>query len=193
MIDQLQDIRWSYILGDKMRNSKEVQAVVGDDEPFFELTPSPNLPYNHHPSKAEDVVINNNRYIKLFNDSLARQDYYDREIIISHLEEAWFKDDKSLIEQESYKRFAEPHDNTFVINFGKILNDEKYDRKIILKTDVKIPAAEVASQYIQLLNTKTILRDSKSLFDTCPIYYQRDDTIVSHIYVSLLAFFYEKY
>jgi transposase len=191
-IAHLKDIGWSYILGARMRNNKEVQTVLGDDGPFFDVTPERENTHDPAPLKVKDVVINNNRYIVCLNAEEARKDKYDRENIIRNLEDALKKGDKSLVGNKGYKRFLKSGVDTFSIDFDKSLADEKYDGKFILKTDLKISAAEVALQYKQLLNIESMFRDFKSLFDTRPIFHQRDENIVGHIWCSFLAFFLRK-
>jgi transposase len=175
-----------------MRNTKEVKAVLANDEPFFEVTHEREKTHDPAPLNVKEVIINNNRYIVCLNDEEARKDKYDRENIIKNLQDALKKGEKSLVGNKGYKRFLKAGAETFSIDLDKVLDDEKYDGKFVLKTDLKLPAAQVALQYKQLLNIESMFRNLKSLFNTRPIYHQRDENIVGHIWCSFLAFFLRK-
>jgi transposase len=191
-IAHLKDIGWSYILGARMRNTKDVKAVLANDEPFFEVTPEREKTHDPAPLKVKEVIINNNRYIVCLNDEEARKDKYDRENIIKNLHDALKKGEKYLVGNKGYKRFLKAGAETFSIDFDKVLEDEKYDGKFVLRTDLKLPVTQVALQYKQLLNIESMFRNLKSLFNTRPIYHQRDENIVGHIWCSFLAFFLRK-
>jgi transposase len=191
-LDHLKNIGWSYILGAKMRNTKEVKTVLADDGPFFEVTPEREHTHDPAPLKVKEVFVNNNRYIVCLNDEEASKDKHVRVNILENLKVALKKGDKTLIGNKGYKRFLKTGLDTFSIDFEKALEDEKYDGKFVLKTDIKIPADEVAFQYKQLLNIESMFRKAKSLFNTRPIHHSKDENIVGHIWCSFLAFLLQK-
>jgi len=57
----------------------------------------------------------------------------------------------------------------------------------VLRTNTDLPAAEVALKYKQLWRVEKIFRDTKSLFQTRPIFHKRDETIRGHVFSSFLA------
>jgi hypothetical protein len=126
-ITQLNEMNWSYILGAKMRNIKEVQTVLGDTSPFFEVTGEREKSSDPAPLKVKDVFVGGNRYVVCLNDEEARKDKHARENILSSLESTLSRGDKSLIGNKGYKRFIKTGKDNFLIDYEKAKADEKYD------------------------------------------------------------------
>ena len=186
-ITQIKEMRWSYILGAKMRNIKEVQEVLGDATPFFEVTGERQKSSDPAPLKVKDVFVDGSRYVVCLNEEESRKDKYTRENILSALESTLNRGDKSLIGNRGYKRFIKTGKDTFTIDYEKAKDDEKYDGKFILKTDLDIGADKVAYQYKQLLQVESMFRATKSLLRTRPVYHQSDENISGHVWCSFLS------
>jgi transposase len=186
-IAKIYELKWSYILGAKMRNIKEVQEVLGDTAPFFEVTGERQKSSDPAPLKVKDVHVDGSRYVVCLNEEEARKDRHTRENILSTLELTLNRGDKSLIGNRGYKRFIKSGKDTFAIDYEKAKEDEKYDGKFILKTDLDIGADQVAYQYKQLLQVESMFRATKSLLQTRPVYHQSDENISGHIWCSFLA------
>ena len=93
-----------------------------------------------------------------------------------------------MIGNKGYRRYLSGEGKShFVIDEKKILEDARYDGKWVLTTDTKLPMAEVASKYKQLLLVERIFRDMKSVLDTRPIFHKCDETIRGHVFCSFLA------
>jgi hypothetical protein len=60
-------------------------------------------------------------------------------------------------------------------------------RKWVLRTNMDVPAAEIALKYKQLWMVEDIFRSMKSILETRPIYHQRTETIRGHVFCSFLA------
>jgi transposase len=186
-IEQLTQMNWSYIFGAKMRNINEVKTVLSDTSPFFEVTGEREKSTDPAPLKDKDVFVNDNRYIVCLNEEEARKDKYTRDNILTTLEDSLRKGDKSIIGNRGYKRFIKTGKDHFSIDYEKANEEEQFDGKFILKTDLGIPADQVALQYKQLLQVESMFRATKSLLDTRPIYHKRDENIRGHIRCSFLA------
>lgn len=57
----------------------------------------------------------------------------------------------------------------------------------VLRTNTRLPAAEVALKYKELWRGKYIFRSVKSILETQPIYHRCDETIRGHVFCSFLA------
>ena len=73
------------------------------------------------------------------------------------------------------------------IDPAKVKADARYDGKWVLRTNTSLRAEEVALTYKQLWQVEALFRTSKSLFETRPIFHQRDETIRGHVFCSFLA------
>jgi transposase len=73
------------------------------------------------------------------------------------------------------------------INRKKILEEERFDGKWVLKTNTGLSAQQVALKYKELWQVEQVFREMKSILDTRPIYRQRDETIRGHVFCSFLA------
>jgi transposase len=186
-IDYIENKKWSYILGARMRAEKELQVVLEDGSPCEEVTKERVKTDDPAPLKVKEVKVGRNRYVVCINEEEVRKDKYDREAILKSLEEALKKGDKTLIGNKGYKRFVKANRNSFEIDKVKVMEEEKYDGKFVLKTNLALPASEIALKYKQLLMVGTIFRTSKSTFHTRPIHHQCDEAIRGHIWCSFLA------
>ncbi|MDR1083579.1 MAG: IS1634 family transposase [Deltaproteobacteria bacterium] len=186
-IEQIEKKNWSYILGARMRQEKELQVVMADDGPYEEVTGERVKSNDPAPLKVKEIKVGGNRYVVCINEEEARKDKYDREAILKSLEEALRKGDKALIGNKGYKRFVKANRNSFEIDKVKAMEEEKYDGKFVLKTNLTSPASEIAIKYKQLLMVETIFRTSKSTLQTRPIHHQCDEAIRGHIWCSFLA------
>jgi hypothetical protein len=109
-------MKWSYILGAKTRDIKEVQEVFGDTTLFFEVTGERQKSSDPAPLKVKDVFVNGNRYVVCLNEEESRKDKHTRENIISTLESSLSKDDNSLIGNKGFKRFIKTGKDTITID-----------------------------------------------------------------------------
>lgn len=186
-IKAILELKWSYILGARMRREIELRAVIEDSGPYEEVRPEREKKSDPAPLKVKEVIVNDSRYIVCINEEEARKDRYDRDTIIKSLKEALKKGSKVLIGNKGYKRYIKASKGSFEIDESKILEDAKYDGMFVLKTNLSLPAAEIALKYKQLLTVETIFRTTKSTLHTRPIYHHRDESICGHIWCSFLA------
>jgi len=98
-IKEIKRRRWKYVLGVRMRKSKEVKDKVlsrpGSYQEVFAKSKDSKAP---SPLKVKEVSIGSKRYIVCLNEDQAAKDKADREVIVESLREALKRGDKSLIE-----------------------------------------------------------------------------------------------
>ena len=179
---------WLYILGVRMRLVKEVHQDVLCRAGRYQCVYSSRVKSDDPaPLKVKEVCVENRRYIVCHNEEEARKDRYDREAIITSLREQLKQGDKSLVGNKGYRRFLKRSDTHFEIDEDKIVNEERFDGKWVLRTNTELDAATVALKYKQLWTVEDIFRTMKSILDTRPIYHHWDETIRGHVFSSFLA------
>jgi transposase len=187
-IDDLEARGWFYILGVRMRSSKEAQDVVGTDEGHYHTVfPARKTAKDHAPLRVKQVWREDRRYIVCFNPDEAKKDQQDREAIVAALEKVLAQGDKSLIGNKGFRRFVKTQGTRFTLDDAKIAADAQYDGKWVLRTNTGLPMDVVALTYKQLWMVEAIFRSMKSMLETRPIYHQKDETIRGHVFCSFLA------
>jgi transposase len=187
-IDELEARGWTYILGVRMRSSKEAQAIAATDEGHFR-TVFPRRTTSHDPAplRVKQVWRDDRRYIVCFNPDEAEKDRHDRAGIVAALEKALTQGDKSLVGNKGFRRFLKTQGTRFAIDDTKITADAQYDGKWVLRTNTGLAMDVAALAYKHLFMVEAIFRSMKSLLETRPIYHQRDETIRGHVFCSFLA------
>jgi transposase len=78
-------------------------------------------------------------------------------------------------------------ENRLVIDGNKIKAEARYDGKWVLRTNLDLPAEQIAMKYKQLWMVEDIFRTMKSILETRPIYHKCTETIRGHVFCSFLA------
>jgi len=168
-----------YILGARMRRVKEVRAeVLARAGRCAEVRP------NLH---VKEVRVEGRRYVVCLNPEEAERDRAVREAILESLEAKLRRGASSLVGNRGYRRFLKARRNGFDIDGKKVKADARYDGKFVLRTNLDLPASDVALRYKELWRVERLLRDVKSLLSTRPIFHHCDATICGHVFVSFLA------
>lgn len=188
-ITTLEKMGWDYILGVRMHKAVEVRDTVLSDEEgeYDEVFPPRLLSHDPAPLEVKEVFVDNRRYIVCRNEEQERKDRHDREAILAALCRQLKQGDKSLVGNRGYRRYLKSVKGHFDIDEEKIVQDEYYDGKWILRTNVEIDKKDVALKYKQLLLVEDIFRTLKSILDTRPVFHKRDDNISGHVFCSFLA------
>ena len=141
------------------------------------------------PLKVKEVSLDGRRYIVCLNETQARKDAYDRDLIVEALREKLRQGDKSLVGNKGFRKYVKTTGSEhFSIDEDKIMEEVRFDGKWVLTTDKENLSAEnVAKQYKLLWMVENIFRTMKSGLDTRPIYHKMDDTIRGHVFCSFLA------
>ncbi len=187
-VREIERRRWKYVLGVRMRKSKEAKDKVlshpGRYQQVFGKSRDSKAP---SPLKVKEVSIGSKRYIVCLNEDQAAKDRADREAIVESLREALKRGDKSLIGNKGYRRFIAGRGRRFVIDEQKVMQEARYDGKWVLTINTNLSAKAAALKYKQLWMVESIFRSMKSLLQTRPIFHKCDATIRGHVFCSFLA------
>jgi len=178
-----------YIVGVRMRRQKEVNtSVLGSHARWFESVPERSTAKDPAPLKVKEVWVKERRYIVCLNEEERRKDAHDREAIVAHLGEQLRNGDKSLVGNKGYRRYLKVEGSGhFVIDENRVKAEERYDGIWVLRTNTVYNTETVAHVYKALWTVEDIIRTSKSILETRPIYHKRDATIRGHVFCSFLA------
>ena len=178
-----------YILGVRMRRQKELSlSVLGSRARWFESAPKRTNAKDPAPLKIKEVWVKERRYIVCLNEEERRKDAHDREAIISHLKDQLRQGDKSLVGNKGYRRYLKVECNGhFAIDEKRAKAEQRYDGIWVLRTNSDYNAETVAHVYKSLWVVEDIIRTTKSILETRPIYHKRDETIRGHVFCSFLA------
>jgi len=187
-IEDLEARGWTYILGVRMRSSKEAQEIAATEEGHYRTVfPRRRTSHDPAPLRVKQVWRDDRRYIVCCNPDEAEKDRHDRAAIVAALEKALAQGDKSLIGNKGFRRFLKTTGTRFAIDEAKITADARYDGKWVLRTNTGLAMDVAALAYKQLWMVEAIFRSMKSILETRPIYHRRDETIRGHVFCSFLA------
>ena len=179
---------WHYILGVRMRRSREAnQEVLARAGRYEEVRPKSPDPKAPSPLKVKEVWVEDRRYVVCLNEDQATKDRHDRAAIVAALKAALKQGDKALIGNRGYRRYVTATGERFSVDEDKIESEARLDGKWVLTTNTDLSARDLALKYKQLWQVEAIFRTMKSVLDTRPIYHQHDNTIRGHVFCSFLA------
>ena len=185
---QLEEGRWPYILGARLRQGDAaMETVLSDGGPFEEVVPKAKGSKAPSPLQVKEVTVAGRRYVVCLNVDQATKDRHDREAIVAALEGALKQGDKSLIGNKGFRRYVAESGKNFTIDAEKVKEEARYDGLWVLATSTDLPAREVALKYKQLWMVEDAFRSMKSLLETRPIWHKCDETIIGHVFCSFLA------
>jgi transposase len=180
--------KMDYILGARMRRVKEVnQKVLSRAGRYQVVIAEGTSSKDPSPLKVKEVMVDERRYIVCFNPKQAQKDAADREAILESLREQIKKGAKSLVGNKGYRKYVKIDRGSVSIDLKKIEEEARFDGKWVLRTNSKLPAAQVALKYKELWQVERAFRDMKTLLETRPVFHQRDQTIRGHVFCSFLA------
>jgi transposase len=187
-IAELEARGWLYILGVRMRRTKEArEEVLTRAGRYQEVYPKSTDSKAPSPLAVKEVWVEQRRYVVCRNEDQATRDAHERLAIVSALVEALQRGDKSLIGNNGFRRFVTGSGARWRVDEAKVAEEARYDGKWILRTNTELSAPEVALKYKQLWTVEAIFRTMKSQLDTRPIFHKTDDTIRGHVFCSFLA------
>jgi transposase len=178
-----------YIMGVRMRRQKEINlSVLGSRKQWLESVPERRNAKDPASLKIKEVWVENRRYVVCLNEEERRKDAHDREAIVAHLKEQLRQGDKSLVGNKGYRRYLKVQgDHHFAIDEKQIKTEARYDGLWVLRTNTLYNAETVAHVYKALWTVEDIIRTTKSIMDTRPIYHRCNETIRGHVFCSFLA------
>lgn len=187
-IAELEVLGWDYILGVRMHRVNEIRdTVLTDNSEFDEIYPPRLLSHDPAPLEVKEVQVDDRRYVICRNEEEARKDRHDREAIIEALRAQLKQGDKSLVGNRGFRRYLKTTKGHFEIDEDRVKQEECFDGKWILRTNIDSDKKDVALKYKQLLLVEEIFRTMKSVLDTRPVFHKCDDNISGHVFCSFLA------
>jgi transposase len=185
---EVEQRKWQYILGVRMRSSTEAKAVVARAGRYAEVHPKSEDRDDPSPLKVKEVWIDDaRRYVVCVNQDQATKDRHDREAVVVSLRDALGHGDKTLVGNKGYRKYLRASGKQFAVDEDKIKEEARYDGKWVLTTNTDLAAREVALKYKQLWMVEDVFRSMKSILDTRPIFHKCDETIRGHVFCSFLA------
>ncbi len=175
------DTPLDYILGVRMRRQKEVREEVLVRLDHYQQVED-NL-------KVAEVQVGDRRYIVCRNEEEARRDAAAREKIILHLQEKLKSGGaKNLVSNLGFRRYLKGRPGgAWILDDQAIRAEAMFDGIFVLRTNLNLPAAEIAKTYKGLWRVERIFREEKSTLEFRPLYHHLDQTRIGHIMASFLA------
>lgn len=218
-IEEIKRQNMQYILGSRMRSSKEIKEKILTEEDISLLTDTnKNTEYqvkknlfvmekkrektieqegkknqkqkNQTDTNQEKNLESKKRYIICYNPEEAKKDKAVRTEIIEKLTAEINGSPKKYMKHRLHKRFLKITKVTTEIDTEKILEEEKYDGLFVIETDTNLSASEVALKYKDLLLVERGFRYLKSTLDMRPIYHQSSENIQGHIFINFIALYF---
>jgi hypothetical protein len=169
---------FDYILGCKLRRSKEVREEVLSRGGRYHKV-ADNL-------EVKEVRVKDRRYVVCRNLKEAKKDALAREALVEKLKATLAREgEKGLMANRGFARFLKTGSAT--LDEAALIADARLDGKFVLTTNTDLPAEQVALTYKSLWRVERTFREQKSTLEVRPLYHQRDDTCIGHIVASFLA------
>jgi transposase len=188
---------WDYILGVRMRASKEArQEVVGKLGSLAEAGPRTGFTVVHgqrqnskdpSPLEVKEVPVGERRYVVCYNPEQARKDAADRSRIVEALRATLKQGDKALVGNKGFRKYLRVEGKHFEVDEAKLKAEARYDGLWVLRTNTALEAAQVALRYKELWMVERLFRDAKTLLKTRPIFHKLDETIRGHVFCTFLG------
>ncbi len=188
---------WDYILGVRMRASKEArQEVVGKLSSVAEAEQRKGFTVVHgerksskdpSPLEVKEVQVGERRYVVCYNPEQARKDAADRCRIVEALRATLKQGDKALVGNKGFRKYLRVEGKHFEVDEAKLKEESRYDGLWLLRTNTALAVAQVALRYKELWMVERLFRDAKTLLKTRPIFHKRDETIRGHVFCTFLA------
>jgi len=188
---------WDYILGVRMRASKEArEEVVGKLGSVAEAEQRKGFTVVHgerksakdpSPLEVKQVLVGERRYVVCYNPEQARKDAADRSRIVEALRATLKQGDKALVGNKGFRKYLRVEGKHFEVDEAKLKEESRYDGLWLLRTNTALAVAQVALRYKELWMVERLFRDAKTLLKTRPIFHKRDETIRGHVFCTFLG------
>ena len=178
-----------YIPGARMRRQQEVsETVLRTVGVWQEVYPERTFRKDPAPLNVREVLVQGRRYIVCLNEEERRKDAQDRAAIVAHLRQQLKQGDKSLVGNKGYRRYLKLEGaGHFAVDEDRLAAEARFDGLWVLRTNTDYPPATVALQYKGLWRVEALIRTTKSILETRPIYHKCDATLRGHVFCSFLA------
>lgn len=184
---------YDYLVGVKLRGLKEVRERVLSSRGRYQKV-SDNL-------EVKEVFIEGRRYIVCHNPDEADRDRLIREDILKELTLEIEKINAealslwAVLNSPQKKRFVkELKTGRLTLNKTKVREDARYDGKyVLLTTEFKMSAQELALQYKNLFRVERAFRGLKNTIDLRPLYHWKEYRVKAHLSLCVLSYFIQRY
>jgi DDE family transposase len=186
-----------YILGVRERATKEVRGVIADPAPWVPLSIPKAAGRGTTDLLVKEVTRSGidaagrpwrRRYIVCRNEAEAQKDATQRAAILTALEAALARGDKSLVGNRGYRRFLGlKAGRRFEIDPRRVALDALFDGIYVLRTNTRLTPLQAVLRYRERWMVEDIFRTAKSLLATRPIFHKCDQAIRGHVFCSFLA------
>ena len=93
-----------------------------------------------------------------------------------------------MVGNKGYRRYLKLEGSGhFAIDEEQVNAEQRYDGIWVLRTNTDYNAPDGSHVYKALWTVEDIIRTTKSILETRPIYHKRDETIRGHVFCSFLA------
>ena len=168
---------WSYILGVRMRGSKEFRERVLGAEAAELTVPVERA---HDPHKPLELKIQD---VRIRDEAEGQEEAPERR----YLQKARPAEEADPEREPDTPQETQETGAEWQVDEAKIVDEEQFDGVWALRTNAPLTAPEVALKYKQLWQVEQSFRSAKSLLRTRPVYHPRDETIRGHVFCSFLA------
>lgn len=193
----LEEQGWGYLLGVRMRSTKEFGERVLEAE-GEELRIAVERAWQREPLElgVREVIVQEpgqsgpgarRRYVLCRNAEQARRDRAVREQIVEQLRGKLGGGAKELVGNRGYRRYLRARGQGFDLDEDKIAAEERYDGLWALRVQADLSAEEAVRKYKELWRVERCFREAKSLLRTRPVYHRTNEAIRGHIFCSFLA------
>jgi len=179
LLEEHADAPFEFILGCKLRQSKEVTDEVLARAGRYQKV-ADNL-------DVKQVVVQGRRYIVCRNPLEARKDAAAREALLGKLETALAAGPKAMIGNTGFRRFLRMERGATSIDADAVERDKRLDGKFVLRTNTELEPAAVALAYKSLWRVERAFHETKNTLEVRPVFHQRDDMTIGHIVGCFLA------
>jgi len=187
-VEAMENRGLNYILGVRMRRVNYVKReVLSRAGRYQEVVPEIKLSSAPAPLRVKEVIHNDTRYIVCINPRQARKDKADRDTIVESLRDRIKSGVKTMIGNKGYRKYLQVTKGAIKIDDSKVIEEERYDGKWVLTTNLDMPADKIALKYKELWMVEHVFRDVKSILETRPVYHKVDETIRGHVFCSFLS------
>jgi len=155
---------------------------------WLEIEPERKTSKDASPLKIREVHVGERRYVVCLNEEQRRKDEHDRMAITEALRKQLKQGAKSLVGNKGYRRYLKTAPgSSFEIDEEKLKQEARFDGLWVLRTNMDDPAEIIARSYKMLWMVEDLIRTTKSIMETRPIYHKLDETIRGHVFCSFLA------
>lgn len=185
--------KYEYLVGMKLRGLREVRDKVLSSRGRFEKV--------DESLEVKEVILEGRRYIICRNPQEAEHDRHLREELLKKLSEELSgseltkKQECAILNHPVKKRFVRRlRSGRLVLNKRSIAQESRYDGKyVLLTTDRRLSAAELAFQYKHLFSVERAFRSLKSGINLRPLYHWKTNRIKAHVSLCVLSYFVQRY